>query len=219
MDSAEGALKLNVYTNRTSTLTVSVSWRLLSSVVPSVKGPDSTFFRLSLTSTNRSSTSTLQCSASRHASSFCFKQASNEACCLGSEDSTQLSVTQISVKPCNRRSNVPQEVQVYLGRHWAPLWFPSSPSSGVPDCSSPPPSLSLNGRAHRCSAACLPLCGSFPVSLRLRQETLGIKMIWNFVHFSSCTSNTISNIYPDICPRVQRETKKIHSLLKTSWFL
>lgn len=68
-----------------STLTVDVSWRLLSSVVPSVKGPDSTFFRFSFTSTKWSSTSTLRCSATRHSSSFCFKRASNKACCLESE--------------------------------------------------------------------------------------------------------------------------------------
>ncbi|KAG7227915.1 hypothetical protein INR49_013709 [Caranx melampygus] len=74
---------------RTGELTVGVSWRLLSSVVPSVKGPDSTFFRLSFTSTSRSSTSTLRRSASRHASSFCFRRASSEACCLGSEYDTQ----------------------------------------------------------------------------------------------------------------------------------
>lgn len=72
---------------RVTVLGVGVSWRLLSSVVPSVKGPDSTFFRLSFTSTNRNSTSTLRRSASRHASSFCFRRASSEACCLGSPPS------------------------------------------------------------------------------------------------------------------------------------
>lgn len=70
--------------------TVGVSWRLLSRVVPSVKGPDSTFFRLSLTSTSRSSTSTRRPSASRHASSFCLKLASNEAFCFGSEEKNWL---------------------------------------------------------------------------------------------------------------------------------
>lgn len=73
-------------------LTAGESWRLLSSVVPSVKGPDSTFFRLSFTSTRRSSTSTLRCSASRHASSFCFRQASSWTCCLGSEHTRRLAV-------------------------------------------------------------------------------------------------------------------------------
>lgn len=87
-----------VYWKTASTLTIGVSWRLLSSVVPSVKGPDSTFFRLSFTSTNCSSTSTLCCSASRHASSFCLRRASNEACCLGSEDNKLLSVPMWSVQ-------------------------------------------------------------------------------------------------------------------------
>lgn len=77
-------------------LTVIDSCRLLSSVVPNVKGPDSTFFRLSFTSTSRSSTSTLRCSASRHSSSFCFERASSEACCWGSGDNGKSSVTQIN---------------------------------------------------------------------------------------------------------------------------
>ncbi|TNN45270.1 hypothetical protein EYF80_044542 [Liparis tanakae] len=78
----------------TFTLTVGVSWRLLSSVVPRVKGPDSTFFRLPFTSIRRSSTSTLRRSASRHASSLCFRLASSEACRLGSEDGGRPSVGQ-----------------------------------------------------------------------------------------------------------------------------
>lgn len=163
----------------TCTLTIGESWRLLSSVVPSVNGPDSTFFRLSFTSINCSSTSTLRFSASRHASSFCFNRASNEACCFGSEDNMQLSVSQIS----DDLQCVSQEVQMYLGRRWAPLWFPSSPSSGFPDCSSPPPALAPGGRAHRCSAAYLPLCGSCPVSLPLHRDILGIKERFKYCTF------------------------------------
>lgn len=72
-------------------------------MVPSVKAPDSTFFRLPFTSTSRSSTSTLRRSASRHASSFCLRKASNGVCCSGSEGQGQrtlrLSVTQAAVEP------------------------------------------------------------------------------------------------------------------------
>lgn len=158
---------IHFLTPMTFPLTVGVSWRLLSSVVPSVKGPDSTFFRLPFTSISRSSTSTLRRSASRHASSLCFKQASNEACRLGSEDDGQPSVTQTA-------GDLRWREQTYLGRRRAPLCSPSSPSSGSPDCSSPPPSLSPDSRAHRCSDARPPPCGSCPVSPRRHRDTLGI---------------------------------------------
>ncbi len=65
-------------------LTVEVSSRLLSTVVPSVKGPASTFLKFSFTSIRLSSTSTRRCSASRHVSSICFRLASREACWVGS---------------------------------------------------------------------------------------------------------------------------------------
>ncbi len=73
-------------------LTVEVSSRLLSTVVPSVKGPASTFLKFSFTSIRLSSTSTRRCSASRHVSSICFRRASREACWLGSIPATIKSI-------------------------------------------------------------------------------------------------------------------------------
>ena len=82
-------------------LTVGVSWRLFK-LVPRVKGPDSTFLRFSFTSISLSSTSTRRRSASRHASSFCFRHASSEARSPGSETHHGQNSVSMSAWYCNR---------------------------------------------------------------------------------------------------------------------